>query len=103
MLWKQNLQDELLIVMRCYLEVPTANTTWKGFIKDPDIDDRYNLNKGVRRARELFSDIAGKGMPIATEILDTISTLYLTDHLSFGEVGARTTESEVHRQLASGS
>ena len=94
--------DDLLIVMRSYLEKPRTTIGWKGLINDPDINNSFQINKGLRTARQLFVDLTDKGMPIASEMLDTISPQYLADCLSAGAVGARTTESQLHRELASG-
>ena len=99
---KEKHKDELLIVMRSYLEKPRTTVGWKGLINDPDIDDSFQINKGLRMARQLFVDLTSKGMPIASEMLDTISPQFLADLLSAGAVGARTTESQLHRELASG-
>ena len=99
---KEKYKDELLIVMRSYLEKPRTTVGWKGLINDPDIDNSFNINKGLRISRQLFVDLTNKGMPIASEMLDTISPQFLADCLSVGAVGARTTESQVHRELASG-
>ncbi|KAL4960281.1 3-deoxy-7-phosphoheptulonate synthase [Aspergillus stella-maris] len=99
---KEKYKDELLIVMRSYLEKPRTTVGWKGLINDPDIDNSFNINKGLRVSRQLFVDLTNKGMPIASEMLDTISPQFLADCLSVGAVGARTTESQVHRELASG-
>ncbi|OTB03104.1 hypothetical protein M426DRAFT_322132 [Hypoxylon sp. CI-4A] len=99
---KEKHRDELLIVMRAYLEKPRTTVGWKGLINDPDIDNSFNINKGLRLSRQLFVDLTDKGMPIASEMLDTISPQFLADVLSAGAVGARTTESQLHRELASG-
>lgn len=99
---KEKHKDELLIVMRSYLEKPRTTVGWKGLINDPDIDNSFNINKGLRLSRQLFVDLTSKGMPIASEMLDTISPQFLADLLSVGAVGARTTESQLHRELASG-
>lgn len=99
---KHKYNDDLLIVMRSYLEKPRTTVGWKGLVNDPDIDNTFNINKGLRTARQLFLDLTGKGMPLASEMLDTISPQYTADLLSVGAVGARTTESQVHRELASG-
>lgn len=88
--------------MRAYLEKPRTTVGWKGMINDPDIDGTFNINKGLRQSRQLFIDLTDRGMPIASEILDTISPQFLADLLSIGAVGARTTESQLHRELASG-
>jgi len=99
---KDRYADDLLIVMRSYLEKPRTTIGWKGLINDPDIDNTFNINKGLRTSRQLFVDLTTKGMPIASEMLDTISPQFLADLLSVGAVGARTTESQLHRELASG-
>ncbi|KAJ5824960.1 DAHP synthetase I/KDSA [Penicillium robsamsonii] len=99
---KEKYADELLIVMRSYLEKPRTTVGWKGLINDPDIDNSFKINKGLRVSRQLFVDLTNKGMPIASEMLDTISPQFLADCLSVGAVGARTTESQVHRELSSG-
>ncbi|KAI9739577.1 MAG: Phospho-2-dehydro-3-deoxyheptonate aldolase amt16 [Cirrosporium novae-zelandiae] len=100
---KEKYKDDLLIVMRSYLEKPRTTVGWKGLINDPDIDNSFKINKGLRISRQLFVDLTSKGMPLASELLDTISPQFLADLLSVGAVGARTTESQVHRELASGS
>lgn len=88
--------------MRSYLEKPRTTVGWKGLINDPDIDGTFLINKGLRLSRQLFVDLTSKGMPLASEMLDTISPQFLADCLSIGAVGARTTESQLHRELASG-
>ncbi|GAM82295.1 hypothetical protein ANO11243_002740 [Dothideomycetidae sp. 11243] len=99
---KEQYKDDLLIVMRSYLEKPRTTVGWKGLINDPDIDNTFNINKGLKVARQLFVDLTEKGMPLASEMLDTISPQFLADLLSVGAIGARTTESQLHRELASG-
>lgn len=99
---KEKYADDLLIVMRSYLEKPRTTVGWKGLINDPDIDNSFKINKGLRISRQLFVDLTNKGMPIASEMLDTISPQFISDCLSVGAVGARTTESQVHRELSSG-
>src|SRR5947207_2209442 len=99
---KEKLANELLIVMRSYLEKPRTTVGWKGLINDPDIDNSFKINKGLRISRQLFVDLTEKGMPLASEMLDTISPQFLADLLSLGAIGARTTESQLHRELASG-
>lgn len=99
---REKYSDSLLIVMRSYLEKPRTTVGWKGLINDPDIDGSFKINKGLRLSRQLFVDLTNKGMPLASEMLDTISPQYTADCLSLGAVGARTTESQVHRELASG-
>jgi 3-deoxy-7-phosphoheptulonate synthase len=99
---KEKHKDELLIVMRSYLEKPRTTVGWKGLINDPDIDNSFKINKGLRVSRQLFVNLTEKGMPLASEMLDTISPQFLADLISLGAVGARTTESQLHRELASG-
>lgn len=99
---KQKYEQDLVIVMRSYLEKPRTTIGWKGLVNDPDIDNSFNINKGLRTARQLFLDLTDRGMPLASEMLDTISPQFYADMLSVGAVGARTTESQVHRELASG-
>lgn len=96
------LSDDLCIIMRAYLEKPRTTVGWKGLINDPDIDESYKINKGLRVSRQLFVDLTSAGMPIASEMLDTISPQFLADLISCGAIGARTTESQLHRELASG-
>lgn len=88
--------------MRSYLEKPRTTVGWKGLINDPDINNSFQINKGLRISRQLFVDLTEKGMPLASEMLDTISPQFLADLLSAGAIGARTTESQLHRELASG-
>ncbi|KAJ5092116.1 hypothetical protein NUU61_006986 [Penicillium alfredii] len=96
------LSKDLLIIMRAYLEKPRTTVGWKGLINDPDIDESFNINKGLRVSRKLYTDLTNTGLPIASEMLDTISPQYLADLISLGAIGARTTESQLHRELASG-
>ncbi|KAH8548565.1 3-deoxy-7-phosphoheptulonate synthase [Umbelopsis sp. PMI_123] len=96
------LQGELLIMMRTYFEKPRTTVGWKGLINDPDINGSYNINKGLRIARGFLCQITDYGMPVACELLDTISPQYLADLISWAAIGARTTESQLHRELASG-
>ncbi|KAJ5146287.1 phospho-2-dehydro-3-deoxyheptonate aldolase [Penicillium bovifimosum] len=98
----KRLSAELCIVMRAYLEKPRTTVGWKGLVNDPDLDESYNINKGLCVSRQLYSDLTKMGVPIASEMLDTISPQYLADFISFGAIGARTTESQLHRELASG-
>ncbi|KAK9459971.1 3-deoxy-7-phosphoheptulonate synthase [Lipomyces oligophaga] len=98
----ESLKDDLLIVMRAYLEKPRTTVGWKGLINDPDIDESFKINKGLRLSRQLFCKLTDMGIPIASEMLDTISPQFLADLLSVGAIGARTTESQLHRELASG-
>ena len=94
--------EDLLIVMRVYFEKPRTTVGWKGYINDPRLDGSFRINEGLRLARELLLDIARKGLPSATEFLDLLSPQYIADLVSWGAIGARTTESPSHRQLASG-
>lgn len=96
------LNKDLLIIMRAYLEKPRTTVGWKGLINDPDIDESFQINKGLRVSRKLYCDLTSLGMPIASEMLDTISPQFLADLISLGAIGARTTESQLHRELASG-
>ncbi|CAJ2504727.1 Uu.00g121210.m01.CDS01 [Anthostomella pinea] len=96
------LSGDLCIVMRAYLEKPRTTVGWKGLINDPDLDNSFKINKGLRTSRQMFSDLTNAGMPIASEMLDTISPQFLADFISVGAIGARTTESQLHRELASG-
>ena len=95
-------KDNLLIVMRVYFEKPRTTVGWKGLINDPDLDGSYKISKGVEMARKLLIDIADLDMPAGTEFLDPISPQYVTDLISWGAIGARTAESQIHRELASG-
>lgn len=96
------LQKELLIVMRVYFEKPRTTVGWKGLINDPRLDGSFRINEGLRRARALLLEISGVGLPIATEFLDLLSPQFIADLIAWGAIGARTTESPSHRQLASG-
>jgi 3-deoxy-7-phosphoheptulonate synthase len=96
------LEQDLLLVMRVYFEKPRTTVGWKGFINDPRLDGSFHINEGLRRARELLLSIAQMGLPAATEFLDLLSPQYIVDLISWGAIGARTTESPSHRQLASG-
>ncbi len=99
---REELKDTLEIVMRVYFEKPRTTVGWKGLINDPDLDDSYRINKGLRLARGLLRDINGLGLPAGCEYLDVISPQYISDLVSWGAIGARTTESQVHREMASG-
>lgn len=96
------LEGELVIIMRAYLEKPRTTVGWKGLINDPEINNSFNINKGLQISRKLYADLTNLGVPIGSEMLDTISPQFLGDLLSFGAIGARTTESQLHRELASG-
>jgi len=95
-------RDALEIVMRVYFEKPRTTVGWKGLINDPDLDGSFNINKGLRLGRRLLCDINALGLPAGVEYLDTISPQYISDLVAWGAIGARTTESQVHRELASG-
>ena len=96
------LADSLCIVMRVYFEKPRTTIGWKGLINDPHLDQTYKINDGLRIARHLLLDLAEMGVPAGTEFLDIISPQYFVDLVTWGAIGARTTESQVHRQLVSG-
>ena len=98
----ERLKDRLLIVMRVYFEKPRTTVGWKGLINDPDLDGTFNIRKGIRLARQVLWQVLGQGIPAATEWLDPITPQYLSDAVSWGAIGARNTESQVHRELASG-
>ncbi|MCE1244449.1 3-deoxy-7-phosphoheptulonate synthase AroG [Oryzomicrobium sp.] len=95
-------QDDLLVVMRVYFEKPRTTVGWKGLINDPRMDGSFRINEGLRLARKLLLDVNELGLPCATEFLDTITPQYTADLIAWGAIGARTTESQVHRELASG-
>jgi 3-deoxy-7-phosphoheptulonate synthase len=97
-----SLAEALLIVMRVYFEKPRTVVGWKGLINDPDLDESYRINKGLRLARQLLADILELGLPAGTEFLDTTFGQFYTDLISWGAIGARTAESQIHRELASG-
>ncbi len=94
--------DRLLIVMRVYFEKPRTTVGWKGLINDPDLDASFHINKGLRLARQLLADVAAIGLPAGTEFLDTTFGQFYADLVSWGAIGARTAESQIHRELASG-
>ncbi|GAB2891382.1 3-deoxy-7-phosphoheptulonate synthase AroG [Uliginosibacterium flavum] len=95
-------KDELLIVMRVYFEKPRTTVGWKGLINDPGMDNSFRINDGLRLARKVLWEINELGLPAATEFLDMITPQYIADLIAWGAIGARTTESQVHRELASG-
>jgi 3-deoxy-7-phosphoheptulonate synthase len=99
---RDSLGDALEIVMRVYFEKPRTTVGWKGLINDPDLDGSFNINKGLRLGRRLLSDVNALGLPAGVEYLDTISPQYISDLVAWGAIGARTTESQVHREMASG-
>jgi 3-deoxy-7-phosphoheptulonate synthase len=94
--------DDLVIVMRTYFEKPRTSVGWKGLINDPDLDESYHINKGLRLARKLLLDVNNMGVPTASEFLDTQIPQFIADLTAWVAIGARTTESQVHRELASG-
>ena len=96
------LQDDLLVIMRVYFEKPRTKVGWKGLINDPNLDNSFNINAGLRKARKLLIDLGAIGLPAGSEFLDTITPQFIADLVSWGAIGARTTESQVHRELASG-
>lgn len=96
------LSGELLVAMRVYFEKPRTTTGWKGLINDPHLDDSGDVNAGLRQARGLLLDVLELGLPVGCEFLDPIIPQYISDTVTWGAIGARTTESQVHRQLASG-
>ena len=99
---KEHYEDQCVMIMRVYFEKPRTTVGWKGFINDPDLNGTYNAQEGIKRARKLLIQINALGVPVACEFLDTISPQYFSDLISWGAIGARTTESQVHRELASG-
>jgi 3-deoxy-7-phosphoheptulonate synthase len=99
---RAELADDLEIVMRVYFEKPRTTTGWKGLINDPHLDGSYDINAGLRLARRLLLDLAALGMPAATELLDPIIPQYIADVVAWTAIGARTTESQTHREMASG-
>ena len=99
---RRSLEDELLIVMRVYFEKPRTVTGWKGLINDPGLNGSYDVHRGLRTARRLLLDVVELGLPVGCEWLDPVTPQYIADAVAWGAIGARTTESQVHRQLASG-
>ena len=99
---RHRLADDLLVVMRVYFEKPRTTVGWKGLINDPELDDSFQINRGLRLARSLLKNLSEQGLPAGTEYLDLISPQYVADMVSWGAIGARTTESQCHRELASG-
>lgn len=114
--------DNLLVIMRTYPEKPRTTVGWKGLINDPDLDSSYKINKGLRTTRQLYADVTERGLPVAVELLDSVSPQFLADAVSWGKksvlycymllrltscilgaIGARTTESQIHRELVSGT
>jgi 3-deoxy-7-phosphoheptulonate synthase len=99
---KEELANDLVIVMRVYFEKPRTTVGWKGLINDPLLDDSFQINQGLRIARQLLLEINELGLPAGTEFLDVVTPQYVADLISWGAIGARTTESQIHRELASG-
>ncbi len=99
---RQKLSGELLILMRVYFEKPRTTVGWKGLINDPNLDGSFSINEGLKIARQLLLDLNESGMPVGCEFLDMITPQYIGDLVAWGAIGARTTESQVHRELASG-
>jgi 3-deoxy-7-phosphoheptulonate synthase len=97
-----DLREELLVVMRVYFEKPRTTLGWKGLINDPDLDGGFDVDRGLQVARALLLKIVGIGLPVGGEFLDPIIPQYLSDTVTWGAIGARTAESQIHRQLASG-
>lgn len=98
----ERVKDKILIIMRVYFEKPRTTVGWKGLINDPDLDNTYNINKGLILARKLLYHLNMMGVPCGYEVLDTFTPQYIGDLVTWGAIGARTTESQVHRQLVSG-
>ncbi|AEF54679.1 3-deoxy-7-phosphoheptulonate synthase [Marinomonas posidonica] len=98
----EKLDDSLFIIMRAYFEKPRTTVGWKGLINDPNLDGTFDIDKGIRIGRKLLIDLAELGLPLATEALDPISPQYIQDLISWSAIGARTTESQTHREMASG-
>lgn len=101
-LLSKTVSEEMQLIMRVYFEKPRTTVGWKGLINDPDMNGTHHISKGLGIARGLLCKITGMGLPVATEMLDPITPEYLADHLSWGAIGARTTESQTHREMASG-
>ena len=99
---KKKVEKNILIIMRVYFEKPRTVIGWKGLINDPDLDNSFNINKGIKIARKLLINLAESGIPAGHEYLDLISPQYISDVICWGAIGARTTESQSHRELASG-
>ena len=99
---KQRLAGELLVLMRVYFEKPRTSVGWKGLVNDPGLDGSFRINEGLRLARQLLLDLNEAGMPAGCEFLDMVTPQYIADLVSWGAIGARTTESQIHRELASG-
>ena len=100
--WRKQVSDQLLLIMRVYFEKPRTTIGWKGLINDPDMNGSHQISKGLGIARSLLCKMTEMKLPVATEMLDPITPEYLADMLCWGAIGARTTESQTHRELASG-
>ncbi len=98
----ETVSDRILVLMRVYFEKPRTSVGWKGLINDPDLNDTHDIAKGLRRAREILAAVTALGLPTACEMLDPITPHYLADLICWGAIGARTTESQTHREMASG-
>ncbi len=99
---ENHLRDDLLLIMRVYFEKPRTTVGWKGLINDPKLDGSFDINNGLRAARRLLLDLAQRGLPAGSEFLDVITPQFIADLIAWGAIGARTTESQIHRELASG-
>ena len=98
----KRIESDIFVIMRVYFEKPRTTVGWKGLINDPNLDDSFDINQGLRIARGLLLNLANMGIPAGTEFLDTITPQYIADLIAWGAIGARTTESQIHRELASG-
>jgi len=99
---REKFGSELCVIMRVYFEKPRTTVGWKGLINDPDLNETFNINKGIKTARKLLLDLNAIGVPAGTEFLDVVTPQYVADLVSWGAIGARTTESQVHREMTSG-
>jgi len=99
---REQFGSDLCVVMRVYFEKPRTTVGWKGLINDPDLNETFNINKGIKTARQLLLDLNAMGVPAGTEFLDVVTPQYVADLVSWGAIGARTTESQVHREMTSG-
>jgi 3-deoxy-7-phosphoheptulonate synthase len=98
----KRIEDRIFVVMRVYFEKPRTTVGWRGLIVDPDLDGSYDIEKGLKRAREILRSIIDRGLPVGSEMLDPIVPQYIADLVSWAAIGARTTESQTHREMASG-
>ena len=99
---REQFGSDLCVIMRVYFEKPRTTVGWKGLINDPDLNETFNINKGIKTARQLLLDLNAMGVPAGTEFLDVVTPQYVADLVSWGAIGARTTESQVHREMTSG-